>query len=169
MISAKHSAAIRENQKKSVEANRKPKVQKVCQCCSIIFGIRPSADKMGAGKFCSNACRYKFKRGPNGANAGNHLGIAASKNPNWKGGISGERKAKHRDAEVGVWRRAVYYKDNYICVRCGHIGKELRAHHKASWAKFPELRFDVSNGVTLCAACHLWVHSRANVDREYIL
>jgi hypothetical protein len=55
---------------------------------------------------------------------------------------------KHRD-----WKRAVWKRDNYKCVKCGSTDK-LCAHHIKSWDDYPELRFDIGNGLTLCCSCH---------------
>jgi 5-methylcytosine-specific restriction endonuclease McrA len=55
--------------------------------------------------------------------------------------------------EYKAWRKAVYARDRYRCRLCGGKGK-LQAHHVKRWADHPELRFAVSNGVTLCKACH---------------
>ena len=52
------------------------------------------------------------------------------------------------------WRMSVFIRDNFICQECGKTNCYLEAHHKKSWAKYPELRFEVSNGLTLCKDCH---------------
>lgn len=53
------------------------------------------------------------------------------------------------------WRRKLLERDENSCVRCGKQEEYLHCHHIKSWKLFPELRFDVENGETLCAACHL--------------
>ena len=74
------------------------------------------------------------------------------KNMNWKGGISPRPLNSKRYRE---WRKGVFERDNYICVKCGYSGgRKLNAHHKKDWARFPELRYEVSNGETLCVDCH---------------
>jgi len=55
-------------------------------------------------------------------------------------------------SKYSEWKSRVNVRDNFKCVKCGRDGKE--AHHKKSWKEFPELRFDVSNGETLCLDCH---------------
>jgi hypothetical protein len=55
------------------------------------------------------------------------------------------------------WRNEVFRRDNFRCQAC--FRKEnLQAHHIEAWAKNKALRYDVSNGVTLCRECHLKAH-----------
>lgn len=63
--------------------------------------------------------------------------------------------------EVVDWRNAVYTRDGYVCQHC-HAGPRipLNAHHIKPWAKFPETRFDLDNGITLCIPCHRTEHKR---------
>lgn len=56
------------------------------------------------------------------------------------------------------WRTAVYERDNFTCQECGARGVPLNAHHIKHWQHHPDLRFDVSNGVTLCEDCHAKKH-----------
>lgn len=50
------------------------------------------------------------------------------------------------------WRDAVLDRDNQTCCECGENGNQ--AHHILSWANYPDKRFDIDNGQTLCGACH---------------
>lgn len=52
------------------------------------------------------------------------------------------------------WRKSVFERDGYTCQGCSKIGGTLNAHHIYPWAKYPALRYVVSNGVTLCKKCH---------------
>ena len=83
-------------------------------------------------------------------------------NHNWAGG-----KYRLRSSiEYKLWRDAVFQRDFYSCRICGYKGK-LEAHHPLSFAKFPHLRFDINNGITLCIPCHMKVDScRAKFKRN---
>ncbi len=56
--------------------------------------------------------------------------------------------------EMAKWRRAVFERDDYTCQGCGKRGCELNADHIKPFAYFEELRFELSNGRTLCVPCH---------------
>jgi len=77
-------------------------------------------------------------------------------NPQWKGGSAYERAQWHSRHEYKEWRYSVYERDNYTCQLCGQesVGN-IQAHHIHPWSTHPELRFEVSNGITLCKPCHL--------------
>lgn len=82
-------------------------------------------------------------------------------NPNWKGGITSENKLSRATFEYQEWRNKVFERDNYICQRCGYDkGHIIEAHHIKPFKKFKELRYDVSNGITLCKYCHREVHRK---------
>lgn len=59
-----------------------------------------------------------------------------------------------RCAEYKAWRKAVYDRDDYTCQMCGARGVKLNAHHIFPYAYFPEKRYDIKNGITLCIPCH---------------
>jgi 5-methylcytosine-specific restriction endonuclease McrA len=77
----------------------------------------------------------------------------------WKGGITPVNHRLRTSLEYKLWRRAVFQRDNYTCVWCGVRGGkgvkvELHADHIKAFAFYPDLRFEVSNGRTLCKGCH---------------
>lgn len=76
---------------------------------------------------------------------------------NWQGGKTNETMRLRNSSAYKTWRNAVFERDNYICVICGKRGGQLEADHIKQFALFPELRFEVSNGRTLCRNCHLKV------------
>lgn len=82
-------------------------------------------------------------------------GLLKGKNhPNWKGGITPVNIAIKESKEYKLWRETVFERDNYTCVWCGYRGKGLNADHIKPFSLFPELRFVIDNGRTLCRRCH---------------
>lgn len=74
-------------------------------------------------------------------------------NPGWKGGITTERQRVYNTLETKEWRRTIFERDHYTCRQCG--GQQyLNAHHKKAVSEYPELRFNIDNGITLCLLCH---------------
>lgn len=68
--------------------------------------------------------------------------------------------------EAKKWREAVFKRDDYTCRWCGIRGTYLEADHIKPWAYFPELRFVLSNGRTLCRKCHNTTKIGAKAMRE---
>lgn len=67
-------------------------------------------------------------------------------------------KEQRHDAAYVDWRNKVFERDNYTCAICGQRGGTLNAHHIRPFKKFPKLRTDLDNGITLCEKCHKRVH-----------
>lgn len=74
--------------------------------------------------------------------------------PCWKGGIETENHRIRKSPEYVAWRTAVFERDDYTCQDCGQHGGYLEAHHIHGFAEYPDERFVVDNGKTLCWACH---------------
>ncbi len=66
-------------------------------------------------------------------------------------------------AKYSHWRLQVYERDRFTCQQCDSVGGNLEAHHVLAWAKYPESRYDVDNGVTLCHKCHQALHYKKKV------
>ena len=58
-----------------------------------------------------------------------------------------------KDPKYKAWRFKVYKRDKFKCVLC-QSKEKLNSHHIRRWADCPQLRFEPSNGVTLCKLCH---------------
>ncbi len=80
----------------------------------------------------------------------------------WKGGNPINRN-KHMGTDYHKWRTAIFVRDNWTCQTCQKRGENIQAHHIKSWAKFPELRYEIDNGVTLCKeSCHRLANKEQN-------
>jgi len=65
-----------------------------------------------------------------------------------------------RDKKYINWRISVFTRDNWTCQGCERVGGYLEAHHIKHWVKYPKLRYEVENGVTLCYECHRLAHKK---------
>lgn len=109
------------------------------------------------------------------------LGCTGENHPSWKGGkpkcktcdnrISYNKeycmkcagklrrtnveKQERNNSTYGDWRKSVRDRDGWKCkMSNGDCLGKVVAHHILPWAKFPELRYDVNNGITLCHFHH---------------
>lgn len=96
-----------------------------------------------------------------------YIKIRKEKHWNWKGGISPIHKIIRRSIEYKIWREAVFLRDNYTCVFCGKRGGILNADHIKPFVYFPELRFAIDNGRTLCVPCHKKTDTYAGKINKY--
>lgn len=128
-------------------------VDRECLTCSIPFFTRLSYVKRGQGCFCSVKCRVQMSKGRKFSLE--HLAKISGENANnWQGGKTSENQIIRHRKEYREWRTAVYKRDNYTCQECQQIGGKLNADHIKPFAHYPELRFELSNGRTLCVECH---------------
>ena len=63
-----------------------------------------------------------------------------------------------------TWRKYVLNRDKNCCqgYNCGKR-TDLEIHHIKSWAKNPNLRYNVYNGITLCKTCHQKTFGRESI------
>ncbi len=128
-----------------------------CKVCGKEYYRPPSLIKWRGSSFCSRKCggiaKSQKQRGEN--------------NPGWKNGISTENHRLRASKVWRDWREAVFERDSWTCRNCGVRSSKghkvtLHPHHIKPFAEYPELRFDVENGLTLCTKCHdlhtAWQH-----------
>lgn len=97
------------------------------------------------------------------------FGQRGTANANYRGGVSPERQRIYASSDWKFLERAVLDRDAETCRRCKNPGMEqLHIHHIVPWSESVELRLAINNLVTLCGECHRWVHSAANVAREWL-
>ena len=93
-------------------------------------------------------------------------------NPRWLGGVTLERQAFYTSREWKDACSAVWKRDEARCRRCSQHRRDspdmpFHIHHIFSFSD-KSLRADTENLVLLCEACHQFVHSRRNVEREFL-
>lgn len=96
--------------------------------------------------------------------------IKGEKHYNWKGGINIENERIRHSLEWKIWRDKVYKRDKWICRLCGIKceRKNIAAHHIKLFSNFPELRFNIDNGLTLCRSCHFKIHINKVLEGEVV-
>ena len=109
------------------------------------------------GKYLSKEHRQKIGLANKGQvrSIEQRLKMSGLNAPNWKGGTTPINKRLRRSKDFKDWREAVFKRDDWTCQECNQRGGELHPDHIKPFALFPELRFELSNGRTLCKACHM--------------
>jgi len=82
------------------------------------------------------------------------LSMRGDKNHNFIDGKMRDGKKHYYDIRWKVWRDCVFKRDKWTCQDCGKVGGKIEPHHIKSWTYFPQSRYEVSNGLTLCKLCH---------------
>jgi len=92
----------------------------------------------------------------------------------WRGGLTEQTLRIRHGLEYKLWREAIFARDNWTCIWCGRRSRkdehiELNADHIKPFSLYPELRFDITNGRTLCVDCHkkteTYLYKLNNVER----
>lgn len=119
-----------------------------CDCGNITFLVG-SKIKRGLVKSCGCINKKKGKE---------HF--------NWKQDLPEEIRIRKRyGKKYKEWRERVYIRDNYTCQCCNKRGGNLNAHHIFSYTKYPKLRYEDKNGITLCEECHYEFHEKYGFKR----
>jgi 5-methylcytosine-specific restriction endonuclease McrA len=109
-----------------------------CKQCKKVF----QAKHRQKYDFCSRECFSKYNVGKN--------------HSRYKGGIKYDKQNK----QYREWRKQVFERDNWTCQICKRKKKiRIVAHHIKSFTDYPESRFEINNGITLCNSCHTQIHN----------
>lgn len=174
----------------SLKARPDNYIDKTCPVCGKAFAVHISQTKRGQGKYCSRSCARSGSPTRKKSTPIVSCSTCGKKFNKYKAEIRKNRGSKHfcspdcwyaynqrdnhylwaggQDGRMnpdGIkWRKKVLARDQHFCRIC-HANKKLEAHHIKPFGKHPELRWDVSNGVTLCHDCHTKFRNR---EEEYI-
>ena len=122
-----------------------------------LVGRKPSCGN--TGKHHSEESKQKISIANRSKSVETAKKISATKRcvslENWDGFITSENK-RERLRFRQTMQKAVFERDEYTCQECDQRGGRLQAAHILSWAKYPELRFNLDNCRTLCMACHYY-------------
>lgn len=133
--------------------------QIVCKC-----GKQIPAPAWRKPQFCSKSCAKKGNK----TNLGRKHSIETRNkmrlshprgelSPFWKKDRTQIKanKDRHHDARYIEWRKEVFERDGYRCKLSDNTCVTyLEAHHIKVWRDHKELRYKITNGITLCRAHH---------------
>jgi hypothetical protein len=134
----------------------KNRIRKNCVVCKKTYRVIPFRSRKT--KCCSKKCLYKYQK-DNG-------------NPNWRGGLSGERQCLYSNKKWKEVSQFVFKRDGAKCRLCKLYQNNDRKstfhiHHIISFIN-KKTRFDKKNLVLLCKKCHWFVHSSKNINKVFI-
>lgn len=72
----------------------------------------------------------------------------------WQGGITLINYAIRNSRKYKKWRDKVFKRDDWTCQECSKESGNFQVHHIKPFSTHPKLRFNMSNGITLCKKCH---------------
>lgn len=100
----------------------------------------------------------EFKKGSIAWNKGiEYLQIRGENHHFWKGGREFWKvsEKKHLCTKYKYWMLSVKKRDGWKCkIANTDCSGRLEAHHILNWVDYPELRYEINNGITLCRAHH---------------
>ena len=110
---------------------------------------------------CGNICEVSTRplKSGNRKSCGCLIKRTGENHPRYNPNLTDEERFNKRGHEHIMWSQQVLSDDNYTCQICNQLRGNLNAHHLNGWNAFPEQRFDLDNGVTLCTDCHKEFHS----------
>jgi hypothetical protein len=156
-----HGWTIAMLQKISQTKTKAQTIETSCKSCQVVFSHKEYNRRV----FCSQKCRDTYGSRTGMRNTEHQKEtlsklMAGSGNHRYINGSTRSRIAQYRREKYTQWRKSIFERDDYTCQSCfirPGKGKKvvLNADHIVRWSLAPELRFELSNGQTLCRECHL--------------
>lgn len=167
-ISESNKGRVAWNKGKHVYLSEEAKMSKREKMKEILTGRKQSPERRlinsisQLGKKLSIETKFKISNATKG-----------EKSHRWKGGITKINHSIRDGIESRLWKKAVFIRDNWTCKKCklrNGSGKRtyLQSHHIKNFSKYPELRFTINNGITLCKKCHREFHKKYGLRNNTI-
>ena len=161
IFSKEHKQKISENMRGDKNPAKRPEVRE-----KISRSIKRNPNRWFLGKRFSEEHKEKLSEAHRG-----HKVLAETKRKiseslsgknhwNWKGGITPMNQKIRRSLEYHLWQESVFARDNRICQKYGRKSGRLVAHHIQNFARYPELRLVIDNGITLSIGAHQEFHKQ---------
>lgn len=144
---------------------------KLCKTCgNIYFKGVISVPRFKKTKYCSIVCKSndnevkeKFTKlvskpfSPERKEKHRHFFKTGEESDKWIKDRTKVKKSekKHLDTEYKQWMLSVKKRDSWKCkIENQDCAGRSEAHHILPWREYPELRYKINNGITLCHAHH---------------
>lgn len=115
-----------------IASNKKPLVEFNCTLCKVFVSrLAGVTSKKTKNYFCSTKCANGYRNE----------------------GKTSLQKTIRESKPYKEWRTSIFTRDDFRCVLC-KTGGRIQADHIKPFALYPELRFNLDNGRTLCIECH---------------
>lgn len=144
---------------------KKNSTQKNCAFCSehfLAFNYR-----LERSKFCSTKCKLSdmhkivsikktgTKHSPESKKKMSETRLKSPYRGNLHPRYAEDRYSISDRTARKFWAKQVFARDKQKClIANGTCSGRLEAHHILAWGLYPELRFNINNGITLCHAHH---------------
>lgn len=147
-LTSKGRPSNRKGQKHTEEARRKMSV-------SLKGRVSPNKGKKYSSEFIAKMSLNRMGK-PTWNKGLKCPQMSGEKNGMWIADRTKLKKKQERnDSAYHEWRKNVWVRDNHQCrIKDSNCKGRIVAHHILGWSKYPELRYDVNNGITLCRYHH---------------
>ena len=121
---------------------RRNRIKKNCEICGKEMMVIPAEIKKR--RFCSFKCKYIWFGKT----------FCGENHPRWKGDKC-KKKNERSDPAYQNWVSQIKRRDGWKCrISNQDCSGYCIVHHILSWKDYPELRYNINNGITLCQAHH---------------
>lgn len=144
----------KEHLRKNSDVHKTGKIIRCCQC-NKEFYRNNSAIKQH--NFCSNKCYLDSSINKETIFKVGHKSTTPKGKNHYRWNLNREEvmKNKRNDGEYKQWVIRIKNRDNWKCrINNKDCSGYCVVHHILPWSEYPELRYELKNGITLCQAHH---------------